>query len=136
MLSPICVEKVRPVLTKRTYDCSCYMSVVLQTFLANPFLRAFYLSDRHNRYGCSRTLAGEACLSCELDLLFSEVRHCACSVDRSTETDQTDFLRTQQYAEDSAPHAPTRFLYSFWRSSHDAAGYAQQDAHEFLISGE
>ncbi|POY76380.1 hypothetical protein BMF94_0577 [Rhodotorula taiwanensis] len=95
----------------RNLGNSCYMSVVLQTFLANPFLRAFYLSDRHNRYGCSRTLAGEACLSCELDLLFSE-----------------------QYAEDSAPHAPTRFLYSFWRSSHDAAGYAQQDAHEFLIS--
>lgn len=40
----------------------------------------------------------------------------------------------QQYAPDPAPHAPTRFLYSFWRSSHDAAGYAQQDAHEFLIS--
>lgn len=52
---------------------SCYMSVVLQTFLMNPFLRAYFLSDRHNRSACSRTLAGEACLSCELDLLFSEV---------------------------------------------------------------
>ena len=49
------------------------MSVVLQTFLANPFLRAYFLADRHNRYACARTLVGEACLSCELDLLFSEV---------------------------------------------------------------
>ncbi|BGP57630.1 hypothetical protein JCM8202v2_005274 [Rhodotorula sphaerocarpa] len=95
----------------RNLGNSCYMSVVLQTFLMNPFLRAYFLSDRHNRSACSRTLAGEACLSCELDLLFSE-----------------------HYGEDSAPHAPTRFLYSFWRSSNDAAGYAQQDAHEFLIS--
>ncbi|GAA5988759.1 hypothetical protein JCM10908_006158 [Rhodotorula pacifica] len=95
----------------RNLGNSCYMSVVLQTFLSNPFLRAYFLADRHNRYACVRTLAGEACLSCELDLLFSD-----------------------QYAADPAPHAPTRFLYSFWRSSHDAAGYAQQDAHEFLIS--
>ncbi|GAA5862488.1 hypothetical protein JCM3774_002533 [Rhodotorula dairenensis] len=95
----------------RNLGNSCYMSVVLQTFLSNPFLRAYFLADRHNRYACARTLAGEPCLSCELDLLFSE-----------------------QYAPDPSPHAPTRFLYSFWRSSHDAAGYAQQDAHEFLIS--
>ncbi|KWU45087.1 cysteine proteinase [Rhodotorula sp. JG-1b] len=57
----------------RNLGNSCYMSVVLQTFLANPFLRAYFLADRHNRYACARTLAGEACLSCELDLLFSEV---------------------------------------------------------------
>lgn len=52
---------------------SCYMSVILQTFLCNPFLRTYFLSDRHNRLACTKTLQGEPCLCCELDLLFSEV---------------------------------------------------------------
>lgn len=50
------------------------MSVVLQSFLANPYLRTHFLGDRHNRLSCDKTRAGEPCLSCELDLLFSEVR--------------------------------------------------------------
>lgn len=52
---------------------SCYMSVILQTFLCNPYLRSYFLSDRHNRLACAKTLQGEPCLSCELNLLFSEV---------------------------------------------------------------
>ncbi|GAA5938103.1 hypothetical protein JCM3775_005342 [Rhodotorula graminis] len=95
----------------RNLGNSCYMSVVLQSFLANPYLRTHFLGDRHNRLSCDKTRAGEPCLSCELDLLFSE-----------------------QYSVDPTPLAPTRFLHSFWQSSLDAAGYAQQDAHEFLIS--
>ncbi|GAA6039238.1 hypothetical protein JCM8097_003221 [Rhodosporidiobolus ruineniae] len=95
----------------RNLGQSCYMSVILQTFFFNPYLRAHYLSDRHNRLACDKTRAGEACLSCEVDRLFSE-----------------------QYAPETTPHAPTRFLHSFWQCSIEAAGYAQQDAHEFLIS--
>lgn len=51
------------------------MSVILQAFLHNPFLRSYYLSDRHNRDLCTRSMEGDKpCLSCELDRLFSEVR--------------------------------------------------------------
>jgi ubiquitin carboxyl-terminal hydrolase 22/27/51 len=52
---------------------SCYLSVVLQTFFVNPFLRSHYLADRHNRKACSKSRANEPCLSCEIDTLFSEV---------------------------------------------------------------
>lgn len=31
--------------------------------------------------------------------------------------------------------SPTRFLYAVWQNSAELAGYAQQDAQEFLISG-
>lgn len=51
------------------------MSVILQSFIHNPLLRAYFLSDRHNRDLCMRSLDSDApCLSCELDRLFSEVR--------------------------------------------------------------
>lgn len=76
------------------------MSVILQSFLHNPLLRSYFLSDRHNRDLCpisnpttsfsgsgngsgssSNGAAGgkgeegdKPCLSCEMDRLFSEVR--------------------------------------------------------------
>lgn len=78
------------------------MSVILQSFLHNPLLRSYFLSDRHNRDLCpisnpnttsssngnisssnssnggkegKNVEEGERpCLSCEMDRLFSEVR--------------------------------------------------------------
>lgn len=109
---------------------SCYLSVVLQTFFVNPFLRAHYLADRHNRQACSKSRAGEPCLSCETDSLFAEVR----LLFPFPLLRILNSLPVQQYISDASPLAPTKLLHSFWQSSAEAAGYAQQDAHEFLIS--
>ena len=47
------------------------MNVMLQSFIANPLLRNYYLSDKHNRKLCKV----KDCTSCEMDKLFSEVTH-------------------------------------------------------------
>ena len=48
---------------------TCFMNVVLQSFIANPLLRNYYLSDKHNSKLCKT----KDCTSCEMDKLFSEV---------------------------------------------------------------
>jgi ubiquitin carboxyl-terminal hydrolase 22/27/51 len=50
---------------------SCFMNVILQSFVQNPLLRNYFLSDRHHAALCP---ARENCLACELDKLFTEVR--------------------------------------------------------------
>ncbi|GAA6018918.1 hypothetical protein JCM10207_009196 [Rhodosporidiobolus poonsookiae] len=94
----------------RNLGNSCYLSVILQTFFSNTYLRTYFLSDRHNRLACDKARMGESCLSCEVDGLFSEI-----------------------YSTDALALAPTRFLHSFWTTSVEA-GIGQQDAHEMLIS--
>jgi ubiquitin carboxyl-terminal hydrolase 22/27/51 len=86
------------------------MNCILQSLLHNPLLRNYFLSDFHNRSGCSAD-RDDICLACELDYLFAEV-----------------------YSGTGAPYAPYHFLYSMWRHADNLAGYDQQDAHEFLIS--
>lgn len=46
------------------------MNVILQSFVQNPLLRNYFLSDRHHAALCP---ARENCLACELDKLFTEV---------------------------------------------------------------
>lgn len=87
---------------------TCFLNVVLQSFLANPLLRNYFLSDKHNHRLCSR---GKDCTCCEMDTLFSEV-----------------------YSGNEAPFGPTTFLSTTWRASSELSGYAQQDAHECFIS--
>lgn len=106
---------------------TCFMNSILQSFLHNPLVRNYFLSDMHNRQLCcsgkqeaqeghntkSEICNGETvCLGCEMDFLFSEI---------------FNGIKT--------PYIPHHFLYSIWRhSSQTFAGYVQQDAHEFLIA--
>lgn len=46
------------------------MNAILQSFIVNPLLRDFFLSDKHNHLLCKNT----DCTCCEVDKLFSEVR--------------------------------------------------------------
>ncbi|KAI0671661.1 cysteine proteinase [Trametes maxima] len=86
---------------------TCFMSVILQSFIANPLLRNYFLSDKHNHKLCKI----KDCTSCEMDKLFAEV-----------------------YSENSVPYGPIELLAKTWRTSSELSGYAQQDAHEFFIT--
>lgn len=48
---------------------TCFMNVILQSFIANPLLRNYYLGDKHN----SRLCKLKDCTSCEMDKLLAEV---------------------------------------------------------------
>jgi len=87
---------------------TCYLNVILQSFIANPLLRSYFLSDKHNHKLCSKA---KDCACCEMDKLFSEV-----------------------YSGNEAPFGPISFLSTTWRASSELSGYAQQDAHECFIS--
>lgn len=72
---------------------TCFLSAVLQALIHNPLLRAYFLSDKHNRHVCtngSRDLGigkpylgpdgaasserDKGCMCCELDRAFEEVQ--------------------------------------------------------------
>ncbi|KAI1797193.1 cysteine proteinase [Ganoderma leucocontextum] len=86
---------------------TCFMNVILQSFIANPLLRNYYLSDKHN----SKLCKVKDCTSCEMDKLYSEV-----------------------YSENFTAYGPIDLLAKTWRVSSELSGYSQQDAHEFFIT--
>ncbi|GAM84932.1 hypothetical protein ANO11243_029350 [Dothideomycetidae sp. 11243] len=85
---------------------TCFMSVVLQSLIHNPFIRAFYLSESHRSAECER----ECCTSCALDDIFSEFHS----------------------VEKAEGYGMVAMLQSSWRGGGSLAGYQQQDAHEYL----
>ncbi|EGO25037.1 hypothetical protein SERLADRAFT_415884 [Serpula lacrymans var. lacrymans S7.9] len=86
---------------------TCFLNVILQSFIHNPLLRNYFLSDRHNSKLCKHA----HCICCEMDKLFTEI-----------------------YSPTSTPFGPTSFLATTWKVSSEMSGYAQQDAHEFFIT--
>lgn len=87
---------------------TCFLNAILQSFLANPLLRNYFLSDKHNERLCTT----KECMCCEMDRLFTEV-----------------------YSGKGGPLGPTSFLTTTWKASPaELSGYAQQDAHEFFIA--
>lgn len=85
---------------------TCFMSVILQSLVHNPFIRTFYLSEGHKSGDCAR----EACTSCALDDIF------------------TDFFGQEKHEGYGAVH----MLQGCWKGGGGLAGYSQQDAHEYL----
>lgn len=109
---------------------TCYLNVILQSFLHNPLLRAYYLSDRHNWRACDKT----GCMSCELDKLFTDVYSPNSSTNNSPGASQQSNVSTGTVSSNSGALGPVSILRTTWENSMDIAGYAQQDAHEFFIS--
>ena len=85
---------------------TCFMSVILQSLIHNPLVRAYYLSEGHKSSECER----EACTSCALDDIF------------------TDFYGQEKHEGYGAVH----MLQGCWKGGGGLAGYSQQDAHEYL----
>lgn len=89
---------------------TCYQNVVLQTFLHNPMLRNFYLSDGHQSGVCET----QYCLSCAMDDMFQ------------------DFYAV----ENTNGYTAANILSGFWISENKAfdnlVTTKEQDAHEFF----
>lgn len=89
---------------------TCYQNVVLQSFLHNPLLRNFYLSDGHQSNDCNFP----NCLSCAMDDMFQ------------------DFYS----AENTNGFTAASILSGFWISEKKAfenlVTTKEQDAHEFF----
>ncbi|KAL9934764.1 hypothetical protein V8E36_006539 [Tilletia maclaganii] len=141
----------------RNMGATCWMNVVLQSFLHNPLLRNYFLSDRHNTKLCA---ARENCLACEMDKIFAEFYNPASS---AAEYDLAMLTPMEQpltngavTSEPSAPvsahalvpisngssyppltpYGPATFLITIWlgRESAELSQAGQQDAHELFIS--
>lgn len=89
---------------------TCYQNVILQSFLHNPILRNFYLSDGHQSSDCSYA----HCISCAMDDIFQ------------------DFYGL----ENTNGYTAANILSSFWISEKKAfenlVTTKEQDAHEFF----
>jgi ubiquitin carboxyl-terminal hydrolase 22/27/51 len=85
---------------------TCFMSVVIQSLLHNPFIKSWYLSEGHKSQECER----DACTSCALEEIFSEFWS----------------------SEKMEGYGAVPMLLSSWKASDQLAGYQQQDAHEYM----
>lgn len=91
---------------------TCFMSVILQSFVHNPVMRNFFLCGGHDSSQCPRRQAGleGECLACSVDEVF------------------TDFFRDNN----AQGYGLTNVLVASWKVKRALAGASEQDAHEFL----
>ncbi|WVR09196.1 hypothetical protein IAU60_006258 [Kwoniella sp. DSM 27419] len=112
---------------------TCFLSAILQSLIHNPLLKAYFLSDKHNRHVCPNGSKGlglgkpflandggngppgpereKGCMCCEMDRAFEEF-----------------------YNEDKSPYGPITMLYAMWHASAELEGHGQQDAHSFFLA--
>lgn len=89
---------------------TCYQNVVLQSFLHNPILRNFYLSDGHSSSTCNV----EYCLSCAIDDMFQ------------------DFYSLENTNGYTAASILSAFWYNQKKAFEILVATKEQDAHEFF----
>lgn len=92
---------------------TCFMSVILQSFIHNPFMRNFFLVGGHDPNQCplhNNKPEGESCLACSVDEVFM------------------DFFRYNN----AQGYGLTNVLVASWKVKRALAGGSEQDAHEFL----
>ncbi|KAH6637444.1 ubiquitin carboxyl-terminal hydrolase-like protein 22 [Boeremia exigua] len=85
---------------------TCFMSVILQTIVHNPFIRNFFLAEGHKTADCEK----ESCVSCALDEMIVEFHS----------------------AEKTEGYGAVSMLMGSWLAGESLAGYQQQDAHEYM----
>ncbi|WVF65721.1 hypothetical protein IAT40_000452 [Kwoniella sp. CBS 6097] len=128
-VSKTCCRGLRPLLN---LSQTCFLSAILQSLIHNPLLKAYFLSDKHNRHVCPNGSKGlslgkpflgseangapgndreKGCMCCEMDKAFEEF-----------------------YNEDKSPYGPITMLYAMWHASAELEGYGQQDAHSFFLA--
>jgi len=89
---------------------TCYQNVVLQSFLHNPVLRNFYLSDGHQSSSCDISY----CLSCAMDDMFQ------------------DFYAVENTNGYTAANILSGFWFSEKKAFENLVTTKEQDAHEFF----
>lgn len=52
---------------------TCFMNVILQSFVHNPLLVRYFLSDMHSTSTCALSKSKKICLACEMDYLFASM---------------------------------------------------------------
>lgn len=95
---------------------TCYMNVILQSFVHNPLLRNFYLGEGHQRDGCPQ---GNHCMSCAMDSMFQDFYM----------TDDVKGFDTRGF---QAAGILGSFYLSKRKAYEELASNQEQDAHEFF----